>query len=159
MKPTLSLALILALLVSLLVLLSSVSISAQGQSDAELVHAAVEDYVLGLYEVAPERIARSVDTTLHKIGYYQYKGEDYNHVPMTYRQLYDLASRWNVKGDQADSESPKEIEIHEIYSKTATARLSAVWGIDLMHLSKVDGRWKIMNIMWQSYPDKTSSSE
>jgi len=147
-----SLSIVSSLLFTLFVFWSSTHISAQEQTDAELVHAAVEDYVLGLYDVAPERIARSVDTSLHKIGYYQYKSEDYNHVPMTYQQLYDLAGKWNVKGDQADDNSPQDIEIYEIFSKTATARLSAVWGIDLMHLSKVDGRWKIMNIMWQSYP-------
>ncbi len=123
-----------------------------GKTDNELVLAAVEDYVLGLYDVAPDRIARSVDTSLHKIGYYDYKDEAYNHVPMTYQQLYDLAGTWNQKGDQANSESPRLIEIYEVHNKTASAKLTAQWGIDFMHLSKVDGTWKIMNIMWQSDP-------
>jgi len=65
------------------------------KTDRELVKAAVEDYVLGLYNVEPERIARSVDTTLHKIGYFDYDGEAYYHVPMTYQQLYDLSAKWN----------------------------------------------------------------
>lgn len=120
--------------------------------DHELVKAAIEDYVLALYNVEPERIARSVDTTLHKIGYYDHNGKDYNHVPMTYQQLYDLSSKWNKKGNQANSKSPKEIEIYEVHNKTASAKLTAQWGIDFMHLSKVDGRWKIINIMWQSKP-------
>jgi len=42
-----------------------------------------------------------------------------------------------------------------VYNKTASARLTAEWGIDFMHLSKAaDGRWKILNIMWQSDPKK-----
>ena len=129
--------------------------SAQGhtlKSDRDLVFAAVEDYVLGLYEVSPERIARSVDSTLHKIGYYEYGGESYDHVPMTYNELYDLAGTWNSKGDQANDESIKEIIIYDVHDKTASAKLIAKWGIDFMHLSKVDGQWKIMNIMWQSPP-------
>ena len=32
------------------------------------------------------------------------------------------------------------------------ARLDAEWGIDFFHLAKVDGTWKIMNVIWQSYP-------
>lgn len=122
------------------------------KTDKELVHAAIEDYVLALYQLSPERIERSVDTTLHKIGYYDYDGKSYNHVPMTYSQLYNLAGTWNAKGDQANEESPKGIVIYAVHDKTASAQLTAAWGIDFMHLSKVDGHWKIMNIMWQSPP-------
>lgn len=122
-------------------------------TDHDMVHAAIEDYVLALYEVAPERIERSVHPSLTKIGYYEYDGKAYNHVPMTYQQLYDLAAKWNKAGDQANDDSPREIEIYEIHDKTASAKLTAKWGIDFMHLSKVDGKWKIMNIMWQSNPE------
>lgn len=140
------------LLVLLLLVVFSTNSVAQSGTDEEMVRASVEDYVLGLYEVAPERIARSVDTSLHKIGYYEYNGEAYNHVPMTYQQLYDLSAKWNKKGDQVTEDTPKEIEIYEVHDKTASAKLTAKWGIDFMHLSKVDGRWKIMNIMWQTPP-------
>ncbi len=121
--------------------------------DRRLVIEAVEDYVLGLYEVAPDRIARSVDTSLHKIGYYDYDGEAYYHVPMTYQQLYDLSAKWNKDGSQANKESPKKVEIYEVHDRTASAKLTAKWGIDFMHLSKsASGKWKIMNIMWQAPP-------
>lgn len=122
------------------------------KSDRELVQAAVEDYVLGLYDAEPQRIERSVDTTLRKIGYYDYKGEAVNNAPMTYKQLYDLSATWNKDGKRANSDSPKKIEIYEVHDKTASAKLTAQWGIDFMHLYKADGRWKIMNIMWQSDP-------
>ena len=121
-------------------------------SDEELVYQAVQDYLLGLYMAEPERIARSVDTTLRKIGYYTYNGENYDHVPMTFDQLHELAGKWNANGDQVTEETPQVIEIYEVHDRTASAKLTAKWGIDFMHLSKVDGRWKIMNIIWQSQP-------
>lgn len=122
------------------------------KSDRDLVHAAVEDYVLALYNVEPERIALSVDTSLRKLGYYQYNGEDYFNQPMTYDQLYTLSETWNQKGNQADENSIKDIEIYEVHDKTAAAKLTAVWGIDFMQLYKKDGKWKIINIVWQSEP-------
>ncbi len=137
---------------SLFLLSCSAYMASAQSSDEDLVRQAVEDYVLALYEVAPERIAKSVDTSLHKIGYYDYNGKPQNHVPMTYQQLYDLAGRWNKEGKNADDDSPREIEIYEVHDKTASAKLTAEWGIDFMHLSKVDGHWKIMNIMWQRPP-------
>lgn len=123
-----------------------------GKTDKELVYAAAEDYVLGLYNVEPERIARSVDTLLTKLGYYDYDGKSYYNVPMTYQKLYDLSAKWNAKGDRANAESPKKIEIFDVLDRTASAKLTAVWGIDYMHLGKIDGKWKIVNIMWQSLP-------
>ena len=124
----------------------------QSSTDEELVRQAIEDYVLALYNVEPDRIARSVDTSLHKIGYYDHQGKAQNHVPMTYHQLYQLAGRWNKEGKNADESSPREIEIYQIHDRTASAKLTAQWGVDFMHLSKVDGQWKIMHVMWQRPP-------
>lgn len=123
------------------------------KTDKILVQEAIEDYVLGLYEANPQRIENSVDSTLHKIGYYDYDGEAYYHMPMTYQELYDLSGKWNKDGTQVTQESPKKIEIYEVNDKTASAKLTAQWGIDFMHLSKsANGKWMIMNIMWQSPP-------
>jgi len=122
-----------------------------------LVQSAIKDYVNALYEVDPSKIERSVDITLRKIGYwYDSESEVYkDNLPMTYQQLYDLAGTWNKEGNRVTQDSPKEILIYEVNDKTATAKLTAEWGIDLFHLSKVDGVWKIMNIIWQSNPKKS----
>lgn len=130
------------------------STSAFSQDDKAAVQSALEDYVNALYEVKPELIERSVDTTLRKIGYwYDGKSGEYkDNLPMTYQQLYDLAGTWNKDGNRVTPDSPKKVEVHEVNDKTATGKLTAEWGIDLFHLAKVDGQWKIMNIIWQSQP-------
>ena len=118
------------------------------------VYQAVENYVNALYDAKPDLIAESIDTTLRKIGYY-YNAKDKayaDNLPMTYSQLYNLAAQWNVDGSKTNSETPKEITIYDIQSKTATAKLIAAWGMDYFHLSKVNGQWKIVNVMWQSLP-------
>ncbi len=124
------------------------------QEDRKAVTAAITDYVEGLYLVDSTRIERSVDTTLRKLGYwYNNKEKKYlDNLPMTYNKLVRLAARWNSDGDQVNEDSPKKIEIYDINSKTASAKLTAAWGIDYFHLGKVDGQWKIFNVMWQSMP-------
>lgn len=116
---------------------------------------AIKDYVEGIYLVDSTRIERSVDTTMRKIGYWYHpkKKEYVDNLPMTYTQLVSLADRWNKDGKNADETSPKEIEIYDINSKSASAKLTAEWGIDYFHLSKVNGQWKIMNVLWQSMPE------
>jgi hypothetical protein len=33
-----------------------------------------------------------------------------------------------------------------------------LWGIDYMHLAKYDGRWQIINIVWQAHPPKPQAT-
>ena len=123
-------------------------------TDKEQVHAAVKDYVLGLYEVDTNRIKRSVHPTLWKRGYYMppdkkgYKGP----FEMTFEQLVSLTAKWNKDGNRANEKSPQTVEVFEVLDKIATAKVTAEWGIDYFHLAKEDDKWYIMNILWQSTP-------
>lgn len=123
------------------------------EADREAVREAVLDYVEGIYEVAPERIERSVHPELAKVGYWRPEdAADYDEGRMTYEQLVQLAGKWNAKGMVDAETAPKEIEIFDVMDQTATVKLSAHWGVDHMHLAKIEGKWMIMNVLWQSYP-------
>ena len=126
------------------------------QEDYKNVEAAILDYVNGLYLVDSTRIEKSVATSLRKIGFYYNaeKNEYVDNLEMTHAQLVRLAARWNSDYDQVDENSPKEIEIFDVNSKTASAKLTAEWGIDLFHLAKINDQWKIVNVIWQSQPEQ-----
>ena len=51
-------------------------------------------------------------------------------------------------------DAPKEVVIFDMTDQIATAKLTAWWGIDYMHLAKYDGKWKIVNVLWQTHPQK-----
>ena len=71
---------------------------------------------------------------------------------MKFSQLAELAA---TRGDDGHipADAPKKIELFEVLDKTASAKLTANWGVDYFHLAKVDGKWQIMNVLWQSQPD------
>ncbi len=126
----------------------------EDHSEYDNVQAAISDYLLGLYEVDSTKIDKSVDTTLRKVGYY-FDGDNNvyrDNLEMTFEQLSSLAARWNKEGNRVDDESPRKIEIYDILDKTASAKLTAEWGVDYFHLAKVNDQWKIMNVIWQSHP-------
>ena len=125
--------------------------SAKVEAERQAIIAAVLDYVEGLYEDATERLERSVSPHMAKRGYYMRDGV-YKEIPMTYEQLVDLSKRWNKDGTRVTDKSPKKIDIYEILDQTASVKLTAEWGIDYMHLGKYDGKWKIVNVLWQSHP-------
>ena len=133
-------------------------IAGYGQTDTEkeAVRQAVLDYVEGVYEVAPERIERSVHPELVKRGFYIKKGESaYTFAPMTFAELVNLAKTYNKSG-RVPKDAPKEIVIFDVLDQTAAAKLTAVWGVDYFQLAKYDGKWKIVNILWQTPPPKTA---
>jgi hypothetical protein len=127
----------------------------QNSEDYKSVKAAILNYVDGLYLVDSTKINKSVDVKLRKVGYWFHpdKKAYINNLEMTHTQLSNLAARWNKDGKSANENSPKEIEIFDVNSKTASAKLTAEWGIDLFHLAKVNDTWKIVNVIWQSQPE------
>lgn len=130
------------------------NVRAQQVDEREAVRQAVLDYVEALYDVAPERIARSVHPELRKLGFHR-RGPDeaYRSAPMTYEQLHQLAGRWNTENRQGITpETVKEVVVFDVLDQTASAKLVARWGVDYIHLAKYDGRWQIVNVLWQSPP-------
>jgi hypothetical protein len=140
-------------LILAMALLATDAAAQTARDDEAGVRAAVLDYVDAIYEVEPDRIERSVSKDLVKRGYWRESPDAaYEEFPMTYEQLHQLASHWNADGHLDTSTAVKEIVVLDVLDKTASAKLVADWGVDYMHLAKVDGRWMIKNIIWQSPP-------
>ncbi len=145
-----------AALAALISLTASSHISAQAGTDRDKVRQAALDYVEGIYTVQPDRITRSVHSTLVKRGFYKRDAATpYVEMPMTYDQLVQLAGNWNKDGKR--DTSIKDVVVLDVLDQTATAKVTANWGIDYMLLGKYDGTWKIVQILWQSHPPKAST--
>ena len=144
-------------LLALAFLLIAIPVAAQQEANAdrEAVRQAVLDYVEGIYNVEPQRIERSVSPNLAKMGFYR-PPADTAYRParaMAYQQLVEIARNYNKEG-KLRKDAPKTIEIYEVLDQTATVKLTAEWGIDFMHLAKMDGKWMIVNVLWQSHPNR-----
>ncbi len=134
------------------------SARAQSSDDREAVRQAVLDYVEGVYNVDPSRIERSVHPELTKSGFWTQKGkEGYTGGKMSYAELIEVAKTWNKSG-KLPKDAPKEITIFEVQDQTASAKLVAAWGMDYFHLAKYNGKWMIVNVLWQSLPPKREAT-
>lgn len=137
--------------------ISSLTGSVASQEEAVTDHDAVRqaglNYVEALYEVKPDLIERSVHPELRKYGFHRTSpDQDYRQFPMTFEQLVELAGRWNKDGEQANESSLKRVEVLDVMDATAAIKVHAAWGVDHMQLGKFEGKWKIINILWQSHP-------
>lgn len=126
--------------------------AAQRAADRQAVEQAVLDYVDALYQVDAARIDRSVHPELAKRGFLARGGGAYAESTMSFEQLRSLAERWNSAGRVDPAKAPRTVKVLDVLDQTASAKLTAHWGVDYMHLARYDGRWMIVNVLWQSPP-------
>jgi Putative lumazine-binding len=136
-------------------LVTPVAAQQDANADREAVRQAVLDYVEGIYNVEPARIERSVSPKLAKLGFYRPPAETAYRPgsSMAFQQLVEIAKNYNKEG-KLRKDAPKDIAIYDVMDQTATVKLTAEWGVDYMHLAKIDGKWMIVNVLWQSHPPK-----
>ena len=143
-----------ALILAIAVTPSTPAVSPLLQSDRAAVEQAALDYIEALYLADPTRVERSVHPQLTKRGFWRESATvPYGpQLTMTYEQLRTLATTWNAKKNQ--DTTIKKVDIYEVLDQTASAKVTASWGIDYLQLAKYEGRWKIINILWQAHPSK-----
>ncbi len=112
------------------------------------------NYIDTFYKVDTTLAYKSVHKDLRKVGWwYDTKKNAYSGaLEMPFDRLIGLAKRWNVKGDQVNESSPREVKVLEVSDKIAVTKVTAVWGIDYLNMVHTDDGWKIINIVWQSKP-------
>lgn len=129
------------------------SVRAQTTADRDGVRRAVLDYVEGFYEGDTAKLTRSVRPEVTKYGFFKPKGSNsYTSEPMPWSEFISYALSVKARGRPVPANAAKEIAILDIADQTASAKLTATWGIDYLHLAKYDGKWMISQVLWQTPP-------
>jgi hypothetical protein len=129
--------------------------SAQGAAAAEreAVRRAALDYIEGFYEGDSTKLMRSIRPEVYKFGFYvprdakEYKGEQ-----MTWPEFLSYARNIKTSGRTAPATAPREVQLFEVLDQTASAKVTAFWGIDYLLFGKFDGKWMITHVLWQTPP-------
>ena len=145
-----------SLVVALVVGASSVgaqSPAPRAVSDSEQVRLAVLDYVEGFYAGDSTRLARSVSSSVYKFGYWRRDSTSaFEGSQMTWPQFFSYAANIRSGRSRTPPNARKDIVLFDVQDQTASAKLTAWWGIDYLLLAKQDGRWMITHVLWQSPP-------
>jgi len=126
--------------------------AAAQDADRAQIEAAIRNYVDAFYEADTTKAYESISRNLAKRGYYQ-RGEAVMEATMSFEQLVKLAHRWK-QTQEITAETPRKITVFDVLDKIASAKVEAKWGIDYFHLARINGKWMIMNVLWQDYPKK-----
>jgi|SRR5688572_17573385 len=130
-----------------------IAIHSYSQDEKQNITNAVMDYVDAFYFGDTTKILRSISPTVVKYGYYRKKDATvYEGEPMSYREMLDYAASVKKRNNPNAGKLEKKIEILDYQDQTAAAKLHAWWGTDYILLAKLDGKWMITQVLWQSAP-------
>ena len=140
-------------LIFLLLLFSAVKLSAQEKAKVER---ACLNYIEGFYEGDTSKLIAALKPSLYKIGYWKNKDTgvyDFD-GQMTFREALDYAKNVMNKKNFAKPDAPKKVEVLDLGSSIASAKVTAWWGIDYILLSKQGDKWIIEQVLWEGPPTK-----
>lgn len=145
MRSTLLLLLALA---AFAVILPSTA-RAQTAADSTAIRAAALDYIEGWYAGDPDRMTRALHPALVKriVAVNRETAEAF---------IDDMGAGKLIAGTRAayGRETPEdqrrtEVTILDVFGNAASAKIDAGGWIDYLHLVKIDGRWTILNVLWE----------
>ncbi len=121
---------------------------AQSREDSVGIRAAALDYIEGWYAADGDRMARALHPELAKrIMNVDSAGNQW---------IRDMTASELVRGTRSGggSRTPaaqqrKDVRILDVFQNTASVRLDAATWIDYLHLVKWQGRWVIINVLWE----------
>ena len=71
------------------------------------------------------------------------------------RLIRDVQAGWGARktGGKRRPISERRIEIKRLdrFKDMAVVRTAAAWGVDYISMAKVDGNWKIINVLWRHW--------
>lgn len=139
-------------LLALGLLAGAVEMRAQEASpeDLEAIRRTALDYVEGWYEGDGEKMDRALHPDLAKRMVSVQDNQSQLNV-MGKEQLVQAARSGRGKSTPA-AEQRKDVKILDVYGKTATVRLDARDWVDYLHIVKWNGRWVIINVLWELRP-------
>ncbi len=131
---------------------------AQTASDTTGIKETVMNYIEGFYTADADRMEKALHYDLAK-RYVTPERNGRNYVQnMTAMMLYQVTKM--QKDNTAEHGKLKcEIIISEIYGNVAIVRAETDFFtfVDFIQLGKIDGNWKIVNVIWERKPVKEDS--
>jgi Putative lumazine-binding len=119
--------------------------------DKAAITAAALDYIEGWYEGNAERMERALHPDLAKrIVRTNDKGQS-GLGQMSALSLVQGTKRGGGKDTPKDKQQ-KDVTILDVFGNAASVKVVASDWIDYLHIAKFNGRWVIVNVLWELKP-------
>lgn len=147
----------LLVLIVLTLCLAAPHARAQTTADSTDIRDTALDYIEGWYTGDAERMARAVHsklvkrivTTHPKTGEQVFRNQDSTALVAATKKGYGTKI--------PDAKRRKDVTILDVFEGAASVKIVAADWVDYLHLVKQNGRWQIVNVLWEMKPKRGQS--
>jgi len=144
----------------LLVLLAvPAALQAQSAANSSSIRATALDYVEGWYEGNPERMGRAVHPELVKRIVVTDTATKRTVLENMGASALVNGTRRGRGKDTPKGRQQKEVTILDVFGNAASVKAVMAEWIDYLQIAKVDGRWVIVNVLWEMKPKAKNERE
>jgi len=122
---------------------------AQSSGDSSAIRSTALDYVEGWYEGNAERMARALHPELVKRIVVQDTATGKTMLQGMGASVLVNSTRHGYGKETPKEGQQKEVRILDVFGNAASVKAVMADWVDYMQLAKVDGRWVIVNVLWE----------
>lgn len=126
--------------------------NAQSANDAAIKQTAL-DYIEGWYEGNAERMERALHPELAKRIVRSNPQGNSRLDQMSAMTLVLGTRRGGGKSTPAEKQQ-KDVTILDVFENAASVKVVASEWVDYLHMAKFNGKWVIVNVLWELKPQK-----
>ncbi len=127
---------------------------AQTAADSSAIRATALDYVEGWYEGNPERMSRALHPELVKRIVVTDTATKRTIVENMGASALVNGTRHGWGKQTPKDRQQKEVTILDVFGNAASVKAVMADWIDYLQIAKVDGRWVIVNVLWEQKPGR-----
>lgn len=121
-------------------------LTAQTAADSAAIRATALDYIDGYYTGDAARMERSLHPDLAK----RIVNTDQNgRSRLGQMSAMTLVQGTRAGGGKDETNKREDVRILDIFQNTASVRIDAGTWVDYLHVAKWNGRWVIVNVLWE----------
>lgn len=143
----------------LALILVALAANAQAQTNASAADAAAIkqtalDYIEGWYEGSAERMERALHPELAKRIVRTNPQNGMSRLDQMSAMSLVMGTRRGGGKNTPKERQQKDVTILDVYENAASVKIIASDWIDYLHMAKSNGRWVIVNVLWELKPEK-----
>jgi hypothetical protein len=128
----------------------------QSTADSTAIRSAALDYVEGWYEGNADRMTRALHPELVKRIVVNDTATGRSVVQNMGASALVNGTRHGYGKETPAERRQKDVTILDIFGNAASAKAVMADWVDYMQLAKVNGRWVIVNVLWERKPARAS---
>ncbi len=125
-----------------------------GEADKAAIRAAALDYIEGWYEGNAERMERSLHPDLAKRIVVTNAQNGRSRLDQMSALGLVQGARGGFGKNTPKDKQQKDVTILDVFENAASVKIVAADWVDYLHVAKFNGRWVIVNVLWELKPQK-----